>query len=92
MGAIRKRHSGQTKTKVAIEAIKGEKTLAELSSAYGVHSTQINQWKKQALAMIPDAFSGKRRRQTDDQQALIDELYKHIGQLTVERDWLKKKC
>lgn len=92
MGAIRKSHSIQTKTKVAIEAIKGEKTLAEISAEHGVHGTQVNGWKKQALAMIPEAFSGRRKRQSDDQQALIDELYKQIGQLTVERDWLKKKC
>ncbi len=90
MTVTRNRHSSQTKVKVAVEAIKGEKTTAELTAKYGVHASQISSWKKQALAVIPEAFSGKRKRSETDQQALIDELYKQIGQLTVERDWLKK--
>ncbi len=90
MTATRKRHSTQTKVKVAVEAIKGEKTTAELTAKYGVHASQISSWKKQALEVIPEAFSNKRARSETDQQALIDELYKQIGQLTVERDWLKK--
>ena len=91
MALTRKRRSTQTKVKVALEAIRGTRTTAEISSQYSVHATQINTWKKQALEAIPEAFSSKRKRQEDDQQALVDELYKQIGQLTVERDWLKKK-
>jgi transposase len=90
MTVTRKRHNSQTKIKVALEAIKGEKTTAELTAKYGVHASQISSWKKQALEVIPEAFSNKRKRSETDQQALIDELYKQIGQLTVERDWLKK--
>jgi len=90
MTVIRKKHSTQTKVKVALEAIKGEKTIAELTSKHGLHATQINQWKKAALAILPEAFSSKRKRQDMDQQALIDELYKQIGQLKVENDFLKK--
>lgn len=90
MTVTRKRHNSQTKVKVALEAIKGEKTTAELTAKYGVHASQITTWKKQALEIIPEAFSDKRKRSEADQQALIDELYKQIGQLTVERDWLKK--
>ena len=69
-------------------AIRGTRTTAEISSHYGVHASQINTWKKQALEAIPEAFSSKRKRQEDDQEALVDELYKQIWQLTVERDWL----
>lgn len=91
MALTRKRHSIQTKVKVALEAIRGARTTAEISSQYSVHATQINTWKKQALEAIAEAFSSKKKRREDDQEALVDELYKQIGQLTVERDWLKKK-
>jgi transposase-like protein len=90
MVGIRKRHPLQTKVKVAIEAIRGEKTASEITSKYGIHTTQVNNWKKQALEQIPNAFSRKRKRQQEDQQKLIDELYRQIGQLKVENDFLKK--
>ncbi|HIL79038.1 MAG: hypothetical protein ABGX71_00540 [Methyloprofundus sp.] len=90
MTNIRKTHSTQAKVKISIEAIKGSKTTAELTSTYGVHATQINNWKKAALDIIPEAFSSKRKRVEDDQQTLVDELYKQIGQLKVENDFLKK--
>ena len=86
----RKKHSTQTKVKVALEALKGDKTIAELTSKYSIHATQINQWKKAVLAILPEAFSTRRKRHEEDQQALIDELYKQIGQLKVENDFLKK--
>lgn len=91
MSGTRKRHAQRTKVKVALEAIKGQLTTAEITAKYGVHASQINTWKKKALGVIPQAFSSARKRTEDDQQALIDELYRQIGQLTVERDWLKKK-
>ena len=90
MTISRKKHSTQTKIKVALEALKGEKTTAELTAKYSIHATQINQWKKAVLAILPEAFSTRRKRQEEDQQALIDELYKQIGQLKVENDFLKK--
>ena len=86
----RKKHSTQTKVKVVLEALKGEKTTAEITAKYGIHSTQINNWKKAAIEIIPEAFSGSRKRQEDGQEALIDELYKQIGQLKVENEFLKK--
>ena len=90
MTISRKKHNTQTKVKVALEALKGEKTTAEITAKYGIHSTQINHWKKAALAILPEAFSSNRKRQEDHQQALIDELYKQIGQLKVENEFLKK--
>ncbi len=92
MTLSRKKHSTQTKVKVALDALKGEKTIAELTAQYGIHATQINQWKKSVLETLPEAFSSKRKRHEDDQQALVDELYKQIGQLKVENDFLKKNC
>lgn len=86
----RKKHSTQTKVKVVLDVLKGEKTTAEITAKYGIHATQINNWKKAVLEVIPEAFSTKRKQQDNDQQALVDELYKQIGQLKVENDFLKK--
>lgn len=82
MSTIRKNHSVQKKVKVALEAIKGERTMAEITSQYGIHPTQINNWKKQVLDSIPEAFSVKRKKAENANEELLDELYKQIGQLT----------
>jgi len=91
MATVRKRHTTEFKAKVAVEAIRQQKTANELTKEYGIHATQINAWKKQALAAIPVALSGKPGKASDDRQAEIDELHRQIGQLIAERDWLKKK-
>ena len=90
MVSSRKKFSQKTKTEVAIEAIKEQKTAAEITSKFHVHATQITRWKKQALEIIPEAFSRKRKHSEAEHQALIDDLYKQIGKLTVECEWLKK--
>lgn len=90
MANVRKRHSTEFKAKVAIEAIKQHETLNELTAEYAVHATQIHNWKKQALEAIPTAFATHKQTAGQDQQALIDELYRQIGQAVAERDWLKK--
>jgi transposase len=90
MANVRKTYTTDFKAKVAIEAIRQQKTVNELTTEYGVHATQINLWKKQALAVIPDAFSGKKEKVQKNQQQNIDELHRQIGQLIAERDWLKK--
>jgi putative transposase len=77
---------------VAIEAIKGHKTISELGSQYGVHPNQIVQWKKQALEELPQVFSDRRGRTAKAEDALKAALYQQIGQLKVEVEWLKKKC
>jgi transposase len=92
MMTVRKTHTTQFKTKVALEAIREQKTVNELTAEYGVHATQINTWKKQILSAIPDVFSRKNNKVEQEQQGLVDELYRQIGQLTVERDWLKKNA
>lgn len=91
MKNIRKNHDGAFKAKVALEAIKGEKTMAQISSEYGVHVNQIGQCKKQLLAGLPSLFSDKRKKVEKQNEELETELYKQIGQLKVEVDWLKKK-
>ena len=91
MKSMRKKYSASYKSKVALEAIKGESTIAELSSKYGVHANQISKWKKAALDGLPQIFSGKRKKEKLDSDELTCELYQQIGQLKVELDWLKKK-
>jgi transposase len=91
MTTVRKKYTVDFKAKVAVEAIRQQKTTNELTGEYGIHATQINTWKKQALAAIPVAFSNHPGKVSDDRQAEIDELHRQIGQLIAERDWLKKK-
>lgn len=91
MGKIRKNHDAAFKARVALEAVKGEKTLAELSSEYSVHANQIGQWRKQLLEELPNLFSDRKRKAEREREEVESELYKQIGQLKVELDWLKKK-
>lgn len=91
MGSIRKRYDGAFKAKIALLAIRGEQTTAEIASAYSIHPNQITQWKKQALEAMPEIFSEKRKKREQDQEEVENELYRQIGQLKVELDWLKKK-
>lgn len=87
----RKKYTPSEKAKIALEAIKGELTLAQISSKYGVHATQINAWKKQLLAYLPDAFSEKNKLEATSHHEEVAELYEQIGRLKVENDFLKKK-
>lgn len=88
---MRKRYSARFKGKVAIEAIKGEKTIAEISSKSEVHRDQIQKWKKIAVDGVESLFSMGTGNRKQNNEKLMDELYKQIGQLKVENDWLKKK-
>ena len=87
----RKNHSAKFKAKVALEAVKGIKSMSELASKYEVHPNQIRQWKQQLLDQMSDIFMDKRRRKSNDDEKLKDQLYQQSGQLKVENDWLKKK-
>lgn len=91
MAVHRKRYSAEMKAKIALEAIKGQKTANEIAAEYGVHSTQIAQWKKQALDGLPEVFSLGKSKQEQSEEALIASLYQQIGQLKVQVDWLEKK-
>jgi len=87
----RKSYNAAFKAKVAVESIKGNATVAELASRFGIHPNQISAWKKQALESLPDAFSSRRKKKETDTEELQRVLYQQIGQLKVELDWLKKK-
>lgn len=87
----RNKYTPTERAKIALEAIKGELTIAQISSKYGAHATQINTWKKQALALLPDIFSDKKKQIITDHDAQLAELYEQIGRLKVENDFLKKK-
>ena len=77
---------------MALEAAKNAKTLSELSSEYGVHTTQISEWKNQLLKDGATVFSTATARQHRDQEALQEELYEQIGRLKMELEWLKEKA
>ena len=89
--AKRRQHSAAFKAKVAVAALRGDRTLSELGSAFGVHPVQITQWKKRAMAGLPEVFATRRRAADQDQAAVQAALYEEIGRLKVELDWLKKK-
>jgi len=91
MESKRKRYDASFKAKVALESIKGKRTISEIASNTGVHPNQINKWKKQVLEELPGIFSNVRKKHREQSEELESELYKQIGQLKVELDWLKKK-
>lgn len=87
----RRSFTTEFKVKVALEAIKGQRTINEIAGHYEIHPNQVVQWKKQAIDNLPEVFSTRRERDAEDGERLQGELYKQIGQLKVELDWLKKK-
>ena len=89
---MRKKFEAGFKARVALEAVKGDKTLAELSAQFGVHSNMIVRWKQEMLAKLPGLFDKKaERRENAEEAEKVDKLYKAVGELTMENDWLKKK-
>lgn len=87
----RNRFSNEFKSKVAIEALKGHKTINELSSEFGVHATQITTWKRQLLEGVSGLFGASAQKQAESHESEKERLYSQIGRLKVEVDWLKKK-
>jgi transposase-like protein len=90
MGATRKRHTASFKAKVALEAAKQTRTVAELAKAYQVHPVQVSQWKKQLLEGAESLFHDGRTREHNDHERVQAELYERIGRLNMEVEWLKK--
>jgi transposase len=90
MAGQRKRYSADFKAKVALEALRGELTVAQLVAKHGVHQTLINAWKKQAVDGMAGVFSAKTESSAPAETAEIEKLHAKIGQLVVERDFLRK--
>ena len=89
---MRKSYDTSFKARVALEALRGERTVSQIAAAYGVHPNQVGKWKKQALDELPRIFSGKYEKKEAEVKEHTDQLYQEIGQLKVELDWLKKKA
>jgi transposase len=90
MTGKRKRYSAEFKAKVALEAIRGEMTVAQLAAKHGVHQTMINGWKKQAVEGMAGVFSGKMEALETARESEVEQLHAKIGQLVVERDFLQR--
>jgi putative transposase len=88
----RRRFSASEKAKIALEALKGVQTINEIAQKFDVHPTMVNKWRRELIDRVPELFSERPSAVNEDKTQLIDELYKQIGQLTVECDWLKKKA
>jgi len=83
----RKKYSSEFKSRVALEALKGDRTINEIAAQYEVHPNQIGTWKKQLKEALPDIFAGKNDRKHKDREKLEAQLYQEIGRLKVELDW-----
>lgn len=88
---MRKTFGPAMKAKIALAALKGDKTVAQLASEYEVHPNQVSKWKKRVLELLPSLFEKGGASKGERPEPMTDELYKQIGQLQVENDWLKKK-
>ncbi len=86
----RKKYTSEFKAKVALAAIRGEETTNQIASRFGVHPDQVRKWKRQMLENVTAVFD-KSKKKEKEQEALVEELYKKIGQLKVERDFLATK-
>lgn len=88
---LRRVHTPDFKTQVVLEILKGDRTRNEICSHFGIHPTQADKWKKKALLGLPSLFTDGKSDLIKQKETIIEELYKQIGQLKVELDWLKKK-
>ena len=92
MAGKRKRYSAEFKARVALEALRGELTAAQLATKHGIHQTMVGEWKKQAMEGLTSVFSGRSEAQETarSSEAEVEKLHAKIGQLLVERDFLVK--
>ncbi len=92
MTGKRKRYSAEFKARVALDALRGELTTAQLATKHGIHQTMVGEWKKQAVEGLTGVFSGKEAAQdmANSSEVVVEKLHAKIGQLLVERDFLAK--
>ena len=86
----RRRFSGEFKTKVALEALRGDKTIQEIATRHKIHPNQVSAWKQRAMEGMKEVFSNGAERSRGDHEAEVRDLHAKIGELTVERDFLAK--
>jgi transposase len=91
MKESRRKHSPAFKAKVAMEAVKGEETIAQLASRFEVHPSQVRKWKREMEEGAAGIFGGDHTQRAKGDEALVAKLYQEIGQLKVERDFLERK-
>jgi len=88
----RRKHSAEFKARVALEAIKGIKTLSEIAQEYEIHPVMVGKWKTEMLDRLPELFEGQNHKSSKDSEKEQEQLHRKLGQLTMEVDFLEKKC
>jgi transposase len=88
----RKRYDVAFKSKVALAAVRGDKTISELASHFAIHGNLVSQWKRKLLSNVEQVFTESDDGRREEQAALLDDLYQQIGRLKMELEWLKKKA
>ena len=91
MSRKRRQYNASFKARVALEALRGDKTVSEISSVFEIHPNQVGKWKKQALENLPSLFERGQSGGSREREGLVEELYQQIGMLQTELTWLKKK-
>ena len=87
----RKQYSADLKAKIAVEAVKGQRTIQEIGSHYSIHPSQVTQWKKQLLEGAVEVFSNGKVHDAEADEQIKAELYQQVGKLQMELEWIKKK-
>lgn len=88
----RRKHTAEFKARVAIEAIRGIKTISEIAAEFEIHPVMVSSWKKEMLEHLPELFENKNARKDKDNDREKEQLHSKVGQLTMEVDFLEKKC
>jgi transposase len=88
----RRKHTAEFKARVAIEAIRGVKTISEIAAEFEIHPVMVGNWKKEMLEHLPEIFENKNTRKEKDNEKETGQLHRKVGQLTMEVEFLEKKC